>query len=530
MKIYKIAFPFLFTLYLFSGCSEKAKNDDERGIYFSKKEYAGKEIPLFNESKHLLPQPVLTENAEWLEMYWKCWEIAFQHFKKPPANSPFVSNILDEAFNENIFQWDMIFMIMFARYGHDIFPAVNSLDNFYCRQHASGYICREISEKDGSDFVYIGREHTINPPLFSWAEIESFKNTGDMSRFEMILPVLEKYVEWLNKEGDLKSANNSDNWNNSGRCATNSVHQLYWNTGLGSGMDNTPRGGNGWVDMSCQMVIQYRNLALMSKMIGKDEKESYFNNEAKKITDRINKYCWSEEDGLYYDVDSTGNQIKWKTSGCFWPMLAGIASKEQCERLVKHLQDTASFWRKNVFPTLAADQSLYNPEGGYWLGSIWAPTNYAIIKGLEQNGFEELARKATEKYLEQMFCVFDSTKTVWENYSPDYCAPGNQSKPDFVGWTGVGPIALLIENVLGFRVNAAENTLTWHITRTDRHGITNLKIGKVAVSAICEKSEQTESSRKISFSTTGKIKLEIFYYGQIRHYELEEGEHNIVLK
>ncbi len=97
----------------------------------------------------------MEDNHEWINMYWKCWEIAFDHLKKPPKGSPFVSNILDEAFNENIFQWDMIFMVMFARYGHHIFPAINSLDNFYCRQYPSGYICREISEKDGNDFKLI---------------------------------------------------------------------------------------------------------------------------------------------------------------------------------------------------------------------------------------------------------------------------------------------------------------------------------------------------------------------------------------
>lgn len=49
-------------------------------------------------AKDKLPSPILTEDSEWINMYWKCWEIAFQHFKLPPENFPFVSNILDEAF------------------------------------------------------------------------------------------------------------------------------------------------------------------------------------------------------------------------------------------------------------------------------------------------------------------------------------------------------------------------------------------------------------------------------------------------
>jgi len=47
-----------------------------------------------------------------------------------------------------------------------------------------------------------GWKNTINPPLFAWAECESFKVTGDNSRFAHILPVLEKYVEFLNRDGD----------------------------------------------------------------------------------------------------------------------------------------------------------------------------------------------------------------------------------------------------------------------------------------------------------------------------------------
>lgn len=504
-------------------------SQNERGVYFAKKEYSGIGIPLFVESKEQLPIPILDSEPGYVEMYWKAWELAFKHFKKPPENSPFVSNILDEAFNENIFQWDMIFMVMFARYANDVFPAVNSLDNFYCRQHESGYICREISEKDGSDFVFVGRENTINPPLFSWAEIESFKNTGDISRFEMVLPVLEKYVEWLNKDGSLKTAGGS-NWENYGRKAHNSVHQLYWNTGLGSGMDNTPRGGNGWVDMSCQMVIQYNNLAEIAGILENTEKEKYFNNEAAKISKRINEFCWNETDGLYYDVDSLGNQIKWKTAGCFWAMLAGVASKEQAAKLVENLKDTSSFWRKNVFPTLAADQKNFDHKGGYWLGSVWAPTNYMIIKGLEKYGYDDFARKATEKYLDQLYCVYEKTNTLWENYSSEFCLPGDPAKPDFVGWTGDGPISLLIENILGFRVDGVNNTLTWHISRTDKHGIKNLTISDIVVDAICEERKNNSEPVKIEIKNNLYLKFIVEINGKEFKYELEPGSHKINVK
>ncbi len=113
----------------------------QRGIYFAKKQYQPQELPTFAQSRKLLPDPVLDDNPDYLDMYWKCWELAFDHYKKPEPGSGFVSNYMDEAFNPNIFQWDTIFMIMFARYANHVFPAIQSLDNFYCKQHSNGFIC-----------------------------------------------------------------------------------------------------------------------------------------------------------------------------------------------------------------------------------------------------------------------------------------------------------------------------------------------------------------------------------------------------
>jgi len=150
--------------------------DQSRGKYFYKKQYIPEPLPIFAENRDRLPAPILKSNPEWIDMYWKCWQIAFEGFKQPPKGSPLVSNWLDEAFSRNIFQWDTIFMMMFARYGHDVFPAIQSMDNFYCLQRKSGYICREYREEDGKMihfdfkgglFSLRGWKNTINPPLFS---------------------------------------------------------------------------------------------------------------------------------------------------------------------------------------------------------------------------------------------------------------------------------------------------------------------------------------------------------------------------
>ena len=508
-------FLFIFFLILQINLYSQYEDTGKRGIYFSKKSYSGGEIPAFEANKNKLPSPVLSDNQEYVNLYWKAWELAFKHYKKPPSGSPFVSNYIDEAFSPSIFQWDTNFMIMFARYAHFIFPAIQSLDNFYCRQYENGYICREIQEADGQDYVYMGRENTVNPPLFSWAEMENYRITGDKSRFEAVLPVLEKYAEWLEKY----------------RRKDNTKHGLFWQTGLGSGMDNSPRSGSGWTDMSSQMVMLYKDLAKMSEELGDKNKAEKFNSRAKEISEKINEFMWNDKDGLYYDIDDNGNQIKCKTLACFWPFLAGIASQDQADKMVMSLKDPKTFWRLIPFPSLSADDKDYKADGQYWLGGVWAPTNVMVIKGLEKYNkaeFDEFAVLAVSTYLDGIYKVYKKTGTIWENYSPEEYSRGFPAKPDFVGWSGCGPIELLIENVLGFSPNGADNHLTWNVHRIDQHGIRNLRFGEVNASLICDKRPDVNSKINVSVESNKDFTLTIIKnYSDKKDFQLKAGKNNI---
>lgn len=516
---------FSSVLFLFPCQATASPADQPMGMYFHKKTYVEQPLPSFNAAKPLLPEPVLPSKPEWVAMYWKCWQLAFSHLRQPPQGSPLVSNWLDEAFSPNIFQWDTCFMMMFARYGHYQFPAIQSLDNFYCLQRPSGFICREYREADGAPVHYDfdggmfspkGWKNAVNPPIFSWAECESYKVTGDKSRFAEILPVLEKYVAWLNRDGDPGAAD----WETNGRRSHGTPHGLYWNTPLGSGLDNTPKPtdpGCGWVDMSCQMVMQYDNLATIYQELGSPDKARAASAEARAISERINRWCWDETDGFYYDVSADGTKFRKKTSCGFWPLLAGVASKAQAARMVAHLKDPNKFWRPMVFPALAADEKEYEADGGYWLGGVWAPTNYAIIKGLERADYEPFAAEASERYLHGMAAVFQQTGTVWENYAPESMAPGNPSKKDFVGWSGCGPIALLIENVLGFRPDGARQALHWNLRLAEPHGIRQLRFGAVTADLLYDGKSTVTVHSNAPFDLTINA----------RHIAIREGDNTI---
>ena len=92
----------------------------------------------------------------------------------------------------------------------------------------------------------------------------------------------------------------------------------------------------------------------------------------------------------------------------------------------------------------AADPD-YVGWGDYWLGGVWAPTVYMVLKGLSVYNKEELARDLAEKIYINVAEVYKATGTFWENYAPDLISYGMPSKKDFCGWTALIPIAVYKE-------------------------------------------------------------------------------------
>ena len=48
---------------------------------------------------------------------------------------------------------------------------------------------------------------------------------------------------------------------------------------------------------------------------------------------------------------------------------------------------------------------------------------------------------------------------------------------DFVGWTGLSPIAILFESVFGLRPAVGRNELTWDVRLLDEHGVDRYPFG-----------------------------------------------------
>ncbi|TDL61165.1 alpha,alpha-trehalase [Rhodococcus qingshengii] len=533
----------------------------ERGMYFKKQQYSDTPIIPFSEARKVLPEPFSEKYKDEIECYWRTWELAYKNVYKPTTESGFVSNFVDAAFNQDIFMWDTAFITMFCNVAHPYIPGIRSLDNFYCKQFDDGEIPREIVRETGEDFsrwvnherkplhsffhnhyqhrglfgsdaptydeMYkpkLGREvenppyltlDNLNHPIMAWAELESYRQTGDVDRLELVWEPLVKFYEAI--------------------CYHLKNHFGLFVTDWAS-MDNSPRNnylGSG-VDISCEMVLFARNLVEMGQVLADNHRlEDHsliekLENDVKEFSDTINTLMWDEKKGFYFDVDDEGERGPVKTIAAYWSLLAEVANQEQAKTLVEWLKDRNTFKRVHRVPTLAADEADYNPKGGYWRGAVWAPTNMMVVRGLEKYGHDELAREIALNHLESVVKVFKDTGTIWENYAPDAVTEGDANNVDFVGWSGIAPILYFLEYRLGIVGNAPLNELTWNIDPSmgeigcNRYWFAGKTVNLHAI-------PQSKGSLKVEAESDGPLTLKL-KHGLIEQIVQLDGKTTIILE
>ena len=110
--------------------------------------------------------------------------------------------------------------------------------------------------------------------------------------------------------------------------------------------------------------------------------------------------------------------------------------------------------------------------------------------------------------------VFEDTDTVWENYAPEAARPGDPAKPDFVGWTGLPGIAVLLEEVFGLQPDVPSHTLIWDVRLLDEHGVEGYPFGAKGVLDLkCSARESALEKPIIEIRSNVPVKLRVHWAG-----------------
>jgi len=474
----------------------------------------GSAPPSFAEARALLPHPFWLDHEAAISCYWRSWEIGFSHLLSPTSANGFVSPYLDTAFNGHLFLWDSVFAMQFAHYGSRAFHFQGTLDNLYCKQHPDGFICREIDEDDGQDVFERYDPSSTGPHVLPWAEWSYYERFGDRERLARVFPVLLAYTQWMHTYRT---------W----------LDGSYWSSGWGCGMDNIQRleagyhrafshGRMRWIDATAQAILAAELLCRMAQVLGRENKVNDLREAAAQLRVLVNKSMWDEQSAFYYDLFSTGKLNMVRHIGAYWALLAGVVPPERLERFIAHLDDPADFNRPHRIPTLAHSDPDYDPQGGYWRGGVWAPTNYMVLKGLRSNGYGSLAHLIACNHLDNVVTVFEDTDTVWENYAPEQARPGSPAKPDFVGWSGLPAIAVLFEEVFGLQPDVPNHTLVWDVRLLDEHGVERYPFGaKGLLDLKCSARESVLEKPLIEIRSNIPIKLRVHWAGGEGEIEIQ---------
>lgn len=465
-------------------------------------------LPLYEDIKEQLPKPFWTKHDDYIKCYDKTWELAFKNLRKAnfKGEAGFVSNFIDTAFNGQLFMWDSVFILMFGKYASHIFDFQKTLDNFYAHQYKDGYICRQIREDIFADRWSKDDPCSTGPNLLAWSEWENYLITGDKNRLKEVFYPILGYHRWLMR---------NRTWKDGG----------YWSCGYACGFDKQPRQPKGytpscshgfmtWVDATTQMLMSDEYLLKIAKEIGNDEDLTFLEDEYNNLAKIINKEMWDKKTNFYYDVLRNGRISGYKTLMGYWPLLTDIIPKRRLKKFVAHLDNEKEFKRLNRIPSLPADNPDFDPNGAYQNGGVWAPTNYMVLKGLDKHGFYKLSHEIAFDYLKNVVEVFKKEGTVFENYSPDFIKNDSNVR-DFVGWTGLAPISIFFEYVLGIKPKVNENEIEWHIELLEEHGIRNYRFGDAVVELKCLERKSKDIRPTIIIKSTKPVTIKLFYDNKI---------------
>ncbi|MFH1537554.1 MAG: trehalase family glycosidase [bacterium] len=233
------------------------------------------------------------------------------------------------------------------------------------------------------------------PPVGSYVVLKTFFD--DFEFLREAYPKLKRWHEWWmpnrdgNRDGLLEWGAGPDG---NDPCRASLQGARYE-----SGLDNSPMYDDVEFDekshcmkladvgLNSLYALDAWSLSKIAEKIGTDADREKFFNEYLEMKDRINDELWNDEKGIYLNRDWGGRFSHRLSPTLFYPMLAGIPSKQQAKRMVaEHLLNESEFWGDFVLPSIARNDPAFR-DNNYWRGRIWGPMNFLVAEGLKRYGF-----------------------------------------------------------------------------------------------------------------------------------------------
>ena len=267
------------------------------------------------------------------------------------------------------------------------------------------------------------------PPVGSYVVREIYRHYGEKWFLHEVFQKLLTWNRWWEKNRD------TDGflcWGSSPfepylRNMDKNAHTRF-GAALESGLDNSPMYDDVPFDtLTNQMkladvglmsfyVADCEALADIAGELGKSEIKKELQKRAEKYSKNLVK-LWDEKSGIFLNKRLDTNEFSHRISPTnFYPLLAGVPSQKQAERMIdEHFYNPKEFWGKYFMPSIAFNDPGF--DNNYWRGRVWAPMNFLVYLGLRNYNLKNARKDLTEKSKELFLNQWLKNGYICENYN-----------------------------------------------------------------------------------------------------------------
>ena len=171
------------------------------------------------------------------------------------------------------------------------------------------------------------------------------------------------------------------------------------------------------VGLMSMYVMDCKALAEIAALLGKtgDREELLARGEAYGAKLQT---LWDEKTGIFRNKRLGTNQFLDVLTPCnFYPMLAGVATEAQAERMMKeHYFNPEEFYGEYVMPSSARNARGFN-DNTYWRGRIWGPMNFLVYLGMRDYKVDAARKDLVERSRNLLMKNWKLNGGIYENYN-----------------------------------------------------------------------------------------------------------------
>lgn len=354
-------------------------------------------------------------------------------------------------FNE-MYGWDSYFIQVGLLQDDEIDLAKNMIDNFLYQIDHYGMIL------NANRSYYLTRSQ---PPFLTAMILGVYEKTGDRDWLESTVPAIESYYDFWTSEPHLDEETGlsryfglgsgpapeviADERDAAGRTHYDRIKEyyrthkvdeydlaLYYDAAVDeltplfyvgdrsmreSGFDPSNRFGPFNIDIIhyapvCLNALLYRmetEAAEIYRILGKADGVRAWGERAAERKERINRFLWDGERGLFMDYDLRDRALSdYEFATVFYPLWVGAASEEQARRTAENL---------HLFEAPGGVLTSTHITGNQWDAPFgWAPLQMIAAQALRRYGYIEEANRITAKFVGLVTKEFHEHSVIVEKY------------------------------------------------------------------------------------------------------------------